>query len=271
MSANLEGFQPVFGEAKAELETAAPHALLPMIFFIHALNDGRLRLQIADFHANTWQALKTPDQLEELRDEVGIGGSWHDFLSYLGAAFSSDNVRVVLGGPASSIGGYGATSAKIIAQKSKGMPRISISLEKLADPLASDAMGNISVELLKAFKQKSDALVTEQGRISQLMATLAVEKEKEEKLQKQLDAYSFANKKRGRKVASSQSIPPCTLDTSNLLPSQVDAKTLPQTQLPLESQSHVLGKPATSRSRVRAAPASRRAKQRGAHLADDED
>lgn len=164
MSANLEGFHPVFGEAKAELETAAPHALLPMIFFIHALNDGSLRLQITDFHANTWQAFKTLDQLEELRDEVGIGGSWHDFLSYLEAAFSSDNVRVVLGGPASSIGGYGATSAKIIAQKSKGMPRISMSLEKLADPLTSDAMGSISVELFKAFKQKSDVLMTGEGR-----------------------------------------------------------------------------------------------------------
>lgn len=267
MSANLEGFHPVFGEAKAELETAAPHALLPMIFFIHALNDGSLRLQITDFHANTWQAFKTLDQLEELRDEVGIGGSWHDFLSYLEAAFSSDNVRVVLGGPASSIGGYGATSAKIIAQKSKGMPRISISLEKLADPLTSDAMGSISVELFKAFKQKSDVLMTEQGRISQLTATLAVEKEKVEKLQKQLDTYSFGNKKRGRKVVSSQSIPPSMLDTSN----QVDAKTLLHTQIPSESQSHVLDKPATSRSRVRAAPASRRAKQRGAHLADDED
>lgn len=220
MSANLEGFRPVFGEANAELETAAPHALLPMIFFIHALNDGSLRLQITDFHANTWQAFKTLDQLEELRDEVGIGGSWHDFLSYLEAAFSSDNVRVVLGGPASSIGGY------------------------------------------------------EEGRISQLMATLAVEKEKVEKLQKQLDAYNFGNKKRGRKVVSSQSIPPSMLDTSNLLPSQVDPKMLPHTHVPsvpTESQSHVLGKPGTSRSRVRAAPASRRAKQRGAHLADDEE
>lgn len=68
-------------------------------------------------------------------------------------------------------------------------------------------------------------------------------------------------------MVSSQSIPPSMLDTSN----QVDAKTLLHTQIPSESQSHVLDKPATSRSRVRAAPASRRAKQRGAHLADDED
>ncbi|KAH9327673.1 hypothetical protein KI387_007851, partial [Taxus chinensis] len=110
------------------------------------------------------------------RDEVGIGGSWQDFLSYLGTAFLSDNVRLILGGPASSDGGYGATSAKVTAQKSKGMPRVSIYLEKLADPSASDAMGNISVEIFRAFKQKSDALVAVEGCLSQMSATVASEK-----------------------------------------------------------------------------------------------
>lgn len=42
--------------------------------------------------------------------------------------------------------------AKLIAQKSKGMPLISISLEKLVDSAANDAMENMSFGLFKAFK-----------------------------------------------------------------------------------------------------------------------
>lgn len=271
MPTNLEGFKAVFGEAKAELQTAATHALLPFLFSIHPLDSNRLRLQITDFHSNTWQTIKTTEQLEELRDEVGIGGSWQDFLSYLEAAFSSDNVRLILGGPASSVGGYGATSAKVTTQKSKGMPRIPIYLEKLTDPLASDAMGNISVELMRAFKHKSDTLVSVEGHLSQMTAILALEKEKTEELQKQLDAYSFSNKRRGRKVNLSETLNTTTPDTS--VQSQLDEKMLSQTQLPPvleESQSHVSVKP-TTRTNVRAAPASRRAKQRGAHLTDNTD
>ncbi|GLJ04728.1 hypothetical protein SUGI_0002120 [Cryptomeria japonica] len=269
MSTDLKDFQPLFGEAKAELEAATPHALLPFLYIIQALDGSKLRVQITDFHSNTWETVKTADQLEQLRDEVGIGGSWHDFLSYLGAAFSSDNVKLILGGPTSSVGGYGATFAKFTAQKSKGMPRVSIYLKKLADPLASDAMGNISVEIFRAFKQKSDALVMAEGHLSQMSVIMASEKEKTEQLQKQLETYGFSNKKRGRKVASSQSIYPPMRDTS--LQSEIDATPL-QTQTPPEtSQPLVLGKPPTVKSKARAAPASRRAKQRGVHLADNDD
>ena len=54
----------------------------------------------------------------------------------------------------------GATSAKVIAQKSKGMPRISLSLEKLEGTSADDVMGLISVDLLKAFKRCRTGLET---------------------------------------------------------------------------------------------------------------
>lgn len=44
------------------------------------------------------------------RDEVGIGGSWSEFLVYLRAALVSDNVKLVFSGPASAVDGHGASS-----------------------------------------------------------------------------------------------------------------------------------------------------------------
>jgi len=46
----------------------------------------------------------------------------------------------------------GASYAKLIARRSKGMPVISISLAKLEDAAAHDAMANLSLELYKESK-----------------------------------------------------------------------------------------------------------------------
>jgi hypothetical protein len=46
----------------------------------------------------------------------------------------------------------GVSSAKLIAQKSKGMPLITIPLTKLVDSGASEAVSNLSLSLFKAFK-----------------------------------------------------------------------------------------------------------------------
>jgi hypothetical protein len=53
----------------------------------------------------------------------------------------------------------GTAYAKLVAQKSKGMPLISISLTKLVDSAASEAMANLSLELFKAFKNVRYSLV----------------------------------------------------------------------------------------------------------------
>lgn len=45
----------------------------------------------------------------------------------------------------------GAGYAKLVAQKSKGMPLISIPLTKLVGSAATEAMANLSLELFKAF------------------------------------------------------------------------------------------------------------------------
>lgn len=39
------------------------------------------------------------------RDAVGIGGPWEEFVSYVRAAFASENVKLLLGAPASALGG----------------------------------------------------------------------------------------------------------------------------------------------------------------------
>lgn len=38
------------------------------------------------------------------KDDVGVGGSWLDFLNYLVSSVSSSNVKLVLEGPANSDG-----------------------------------------------------------------------------------------------------------------------------------------------------------------------
>lgn len=51
-----------------------------------------------------------------------------------------------------------AALAKLVAQKSKGMPLISISLVKLVDSAASEAIGNLSLQLLTALKNTKNLL-----------------------------------------------------------------------------------------------------------------
>lgn len=53
----------------------------------------------------------------------------------------------------------GAANAKVIAQKAKGMPRILISLVKLLDADASEAMVKLSLELYKAYKNMHISLI----------------------------------------------------------------------------------------------------------------
>lgn len=53
----------------------------------------------------------------------------------------------------------GATSAKLVAHKSKGMPLISIPLSRLTNSSADDAKANLSFELFKAYKGKHNDVV----------------------------------------------------------------------------------------------------------------
>lgn len=53
----------------------------------------------------------------------------------------------------------GASHAKLIAQKGKGMPRMSVSLAKLSAVVASQAMASLSMELYKEYKNVHKSLV----------------------------------------------------------------------------------------------------------------
>lgn len=53
----------------------------------------------------------------------------------------------------------GATSAKLVAHKSKGMPLISIPLGRLKNSSADDAKSNLSFELFNAYKGQRDDIV----------------------------------------------------------------------------------------------------------------
>lgn len=52
----------------------------------------------------------------------------------------------------------GASRAKLFSQKSKGMPRILFSLDKLVDGAAGEAMAHLSLELFKEFKDVQSSL-----------------------------------------------------------------------------------------------------------------
>lgn len=62
------------------------------------------------------------------------------------AVFLMSNIHKI-----SPLGNSGAANAKLVAQRSKGMPVISISLTELVDSAASAAIANLSIELYKAF------------------------------------------------------------------------------------------------------------------------
>lgn len=53
----------------------------------------------------------------------------------------------------------GAACAKLVAQKSKGMPRISISLTRLTGSAANEAMAKLSLELFTAFRSMQTLMV----------------------------------------------------------------------------------------------------------------
>ena len=77
----------------------------------------------------------------------------------------------------------GVSSAKLIAQKSKGMPLITIPLIKLVDSSASEAVSNLSLGLFKAFKSIKCSLVDVQESSVQLKSVMATEKERNETIQ----------------------------------------------------------------------------------------
>ncbi|XP_068643703.1 uncharacterized protein [Aristolochia californica] len=261
MTAILEDFQPIFGEANAEWDPPpSPLPLHPFLFYMYALDPLRLRFVVSDFRSHTFDGVRTIQDLEDLRDRIGIGGSWSEFVGYLVASMSSDNVKLVLQSLPEPLG---PANAKLVAHKSKGMPLISVSLNRLVESSAGDAMANLSNQLFKVFKDKKSQFVREQERSYLLTKNLAAEQEKFASLQHQLDALRFSGK---RKQQHSNALDkgfadsPDGLDT---LPGSDKQQSTEKTSLQQDFNSLKVRKPVVS--------AYRRVKVRGAMLQDSED
>lgn len=47
---------------------------------IFAPDYNHLRIQVTDYHSNTFEDAKSVMQLDDLRDCIGIGGSWTELV-----------------------------------------------------------------------------------------------------------------------------------------------------------------------------------------------
>ncbi|OMO56106.1 hypothetical protein COLO4_35773 [Corchorus olitorius] len=254
MATVLEEFEPIFGEPKVEWAGSCSNSgrSSGFLFYVHSPDSSRLRILVSDFRDTTWESVRSVLQLEDLMDSVGIGGSWSEFIDYLVASIKSEDVKLVLEALPNSTE---TKSAKLVAQKSKGMPRISFSLTKLTGSTATDAMANFSFELFKAYKGLQQLFMQEQERCLQLTKVISAEKEKNETVQSQLELNSKRHKL--QKMMNS-------LDKSDVSASAMANG--------LNSPDKQAARDATpTKVTKRVVPAYRRAKGRGVVLQDSED
>ncbi|CAN8251710.1 unnamed protein product [Cochlearia groenlandica] len=155
--ASFEKFEPIFGELVPEQGTSV---LRRCLFHVYASDSFHLTVHVTDFVSGTWTTILSVSQLDDMRDTVGIGGSWSEFLDYTVASLKSDNVKLILGEKSVS---NGVETARLVSQKAKGMPRVIIPLTKMADSAAAnEAMANLSLVLFSAFKSMQNL----QGEVS---------------------------------------------------------------------------------------------------------
>ncbi|KAG0453592.1 hypothetical protein HPP92_024896 [Vanilla planifolia] len=207
----------------------------------------------------------TPKSL--LRDEVGIGGSWNDFVHYFAASLSEGNVQLILGGVDDLHSESDAKHAKLIAHKSKGLPRISLSLGKLVNLSAKGVTVNIPLALFKALKSKQNDIVKGQEQLSRMEEMLSSERERNRNLQKQLDAFSFSSKRKASKISEKSPNIPENLENNDLVVSKAEQSSANTSCMEKQSQrdaQHIKGS-------QRAVPAYRRSKVRGVSLRGNED
>ncbi|XP_075498391.1 uncharacterized protein LOC142536885 [Primulina tabacum] len=249
---SFTGLDQIFGKVSADW--SAPHstALEPFLLHVHPLqsDSASLLITVTDFQSNTFQAIKSRLQLEDMRDAVGVGGSWSEFLDYVAASLKSDDVKLLMEGSSES---GGALHAKLIAQKSKGMPRVSISLGKLVDGAACKAMESLSRELYSEYKVAHNSLTEEKEQNLRLTNTVADEQEKNKVMQKQLDLMLYSKKHKSHKINDRVGL---------------DNHVMGSQDSPDKLAAH---SPSSTKATNRVVPTHRRSKVRGAILKDTED
>ncbi|XP_061346876.1 uncharacterized protein LOC133292479 [Gastrolobium bilobum] len=235
----FEDFDPIFCEPKVERAAHSSCPLHPFLFHAYAPDSSHLVIHVTDFHSDTWEAQLSVSLLEDIRDIIGIGGSWSEFADYFVTSLKSEYLKLVLDANSNS---DGVSSAKLVAQKSKGMPLITIPLTKLVDSSGSEAMSNLSLSLFKAFK--SIKCVKEQEHSARL---IAAEKERNETIQQQLE-----QRKKFQKITDSEKAGVSINGLQNSPDKQAARDT------------------GSTKVKNRAVPAYRRTKIRGAQLHDSE-
>ncbi|KAL6651688.1 hypothetical protein ACP70R_010613 [Stipagrostis hirtigluma subsp. patula] len=248
----------VFGEAKPEKDLQGR----PVLFHAHVEAYGPLRVVATDLHSLAWHRSLALSDLHDLQDDVGIAGSWSDFLAYLHSSLSSGQVKLLI--PPAAAPDSGPDLANLVATKAKGLPRITISLDRVAASALNDVIANFSLALYAAYKTRQEQAATEQERVAQLMESLSSEREKNEVMQKQLEALSFLDK---RKATKPKLVADQIPSISDVAPESGQVIVPVQQQTSVASPSKVPNTKATKR----VAPMSRRARVRGAMLQDTEE
>ncbi|KAG8066855.1 hypothetical protein GUJ93_ZPchr0004g39543 [Zizania palustris] len=264
----MDDFGDVFGEAKPPEDSPPPQR--PVLFHAHAhahAGSRSLRLVASDLHSLAWdRSLSVPD-LDDLRDDVGIGGSLSDFLEYLKSCLSSGEVKLILSTADRNLSPpTGLDRVNLVATKAKGLPRITISLNRVTASAVNDVIANLSLSLYTAYRTMQDHASREQERASQLMDSLSSAKEKNELMQKQLEALSFLEKRKATKPKFVANQGPSVSGVSVTQGSD-------QIIIPAEQHTSALSPSKVSPAKVtkRIAPTSRRARVRGALLQDTEE
>ncbi|KAK7358812.1 hypothetical protein VNO77_00751 [Canavalia gladiata] len=239
----FEDFDPILKEPEVEWASQSSCPMDPFYFHAYAPDSSHLVIHVTDFISEAWEARLSLSMLEDIRDIVGIGGSWSEFADYFVMSLESEDLKLVLEANSKSDGSV--SHAKLVAQKSKGMPLITIPLTKLVDFTTNKAMANFSSSLFKAARSFKRALVTEREHSARLGSMLAAEKERNETLQ-------LEQQQKFQKISGSEK----GVSTDNGLQSSPDKQAARET--------------GSTKNRNRVLPAYRRTKVRGVLLHDSD-
>ncbi|XP_010444322.1 PREDICTED: uncharacterized protein LOC104727029 [Camelina sativa] len=237
--ASFEKFEPIFGEVVPERSDPGTGLLRRCLFHVYASDSYNLTVHVTDFVSGVWTTILSVSKLDDMRDTVGIGGSWSEFVDYTVASLKSDNVKLLLLG--SNSVSNGVEIARLVSQKAKGMPRIILPLTKMVDSssAASEAMANLSFELFRAFKSKQHL----QGEVNSSAAAIDEKDKRDGGTDNKLERY-FSGK----------------LDVM-----------APSTDNQQDSPAKKSAREANTAKPVKRVPAHRRTRKRGALLQDSEE
>ncbi|WVZ24572.1 hypothetical protein V8G54_003116 [Vigna mungo] len=188
----FEGFDPIFSKPKVEWTSQRSSPLCPFFVHVYAPDSSHLVIHVTNI-CDAWEARLSLSMLEDIvsildhphllaslsRDIVGIGGSWSEFANYFITSLKSQDLKLVL--EANSNSDASDSHAKLVAQKSKGMPLITIPLTKVVDSTAMEVKLNFCSSLFDAFKMKSmECSLLKEQEHSARTNMLAAEKERNE-------------------------------------------------------------------------------------------